>query len=116
MSEEELQATIVEAAQRLGFLVHHTRPARTARGEWRTPVQGDVGFPDLLLARHPGLVFAWELKSARGRLGIMQETWGRALGSDDARGAELRYDVIRPGNLDEALARLQDAARGILFR
>lgn len=76
MRESELQRLVVELALLCGWLVSHTRPARTLQG-WRTPVQGSAGFPDLVLVRggsRPRLVFA-ELKSARGQVGPEQEAW-----------------------------------------
>ena len=56
-----------------GWRVHAERPARTSKG-WRTPVQGDPGFFDLVLARRGRVIFA-ELKSARGKLSAEQEAW-----------------------------------------
>lgn len=45
-----------------GWRVAHFRTARTARGNYVTPVAGDgAGFPDLVLTRLQRLVFA-ELK------------------------------------------------------
>lgn len=59
-SERECQATIIEAAQRLGYLVHAERPARASKG-WTTPIEGDAGWPDLVIAGH-GHLFVRELK------------------------------------------------------
>jgi hypothetical protein len=50
VTEADLQATILDAARLLGWRACHFRPARTTRG-WRTPVEGDPGFPDLTLAK-----------------------------------------------------------------
>jgi hypothetical protein len=101
--EQELQATIVEACRVLGYRVAHFRPARTAHG-WRTPMSGDVGFPDLICAG-AGRVLALELKAARGRLGPEQAEWLQAM-----QGAVVHAQVVRPAELDELLALL--AARG----
>jgi len=50
-SETELVTTAIALARSLGWeRVAHFRPARTAKG-WRTPVEGDKGFPDLVLVR-----------------------------------------------------------------
>ena len=74
MTEAQLQASVIELAQLLGWRVAHFRPARTEAG-WRTAVAGDgKGFPDLLLTKRGYLLFA-ELKSARGRLSPEQEEW-----------------------------------------
>jgi hypothetical protein len=97
--EQELQATIVEACRVLGYRVAHFRPAQTAHG-WRTPMSGDVGFPDLICAR-PGRVLALELKAARGRLGPGQAEWLQALD-----GGLVEARVVRPAELDELLVLL----------
>jgi len=51
----------------------HSRPARSHRG-CRTPIIGDVGYPDLTLCRDGRLIFA-ELKAERGRLSDEQARW-----------------------------------------
>jgi hypothetical protein len=61
MTERDFQRAVVELARLMGWRVHHTRPALTQRGRWLTPIQGDAGFPDLVLCRPPRLVLA-ELK------------------------------------------------------
>lgn len=78
LTEAQLTDVICDAARLYGWRVSHFRPAQTARG-WRTPVQGDPGFPDLCLARDGVVVFA-ELKVGRGRLRPAQELWRDALG------------------------------------
>lgn len=80
MTEAEFQDRVIATARLYGWMVHHARPARMADGRWRTPVQGDRGFPDLVLAhtRH-GRVFA-ELKSDTGRLTPEQKAWLAVLG------------------------------------
>ena len=78
VSEASFQRTVIEMARYLGWRVHHGRPGRTTAG-WRTPVSGDVGFPDLVLLRGGRLIFA-ELKTERGRLSVGQKAWLLALG------------------------------------
>ena len=70
MSEDDLQASVVELARRLGGLVYHTHDSR------RSPAR----FPDLVIAfpRTGALIFA-ELKSTRGRLRPDQALWLDAL-------------------------------------
>ena len=109
LRESELQATIIDAAHRLGFHVHHSARVLTPTG-WRTPIIGDKGFPDLVLA-HGGDVLAWELKLERQRIEAEQKAWGVALGSLDGQ-ARLEYAVVRPRDLAAALARLDQIARG----
>lgn len=78
MSEAQFTSTVIELAKFRGWLVCHFRPARTVRG-WRTPVEGDKGFPDLCLARKHRTIFA-ELKVGRGKLSLEQQAWADALG------------------------------------
>lgn len=73
MSEDELQAAVIDLARLLGWRVAHFRPARTDHG-WRTPMQGDPGFPDLVLANGDRVIFA-ELKSETGRVSLDQTAW-----------------------------------------
>lgn len=100
MTEDDLLDFVMDAAAARGWLVHHCRPARSGQG-WRTPIQGDTGFPDLVLV-HPrrGVIFA-ELKSERGREREDQTIWGDAL-------IEVRaeYYVWRPRDRDAILERL----------
>src|SRR5262249_3240873 len=88
MDERDLQNTIIDMAQLYGWLRHHDLPARTNKG-FRTPIQGDPGFPDLVLlrgasvgggrpGRPPRLLFV-ELKAKRGRLTDGQRQWMEAL-------------------------------------
>ena len=70
MTERELQDAVCELARLLGYLAHHSLPARTNRG-WRTPLQGDPGAPDLLLVGRGRVIHA-ELKAERGKLSNAQ--------------------------------------------
>lgn len=99
--EAEFQSAVIEAARFNGWRVHHTRTVQIRPGVWATPLQGDAGFPDLVLA-HPdrGVIFA-ELKSARGRLSPEQDRWIRTL---VACGAEAH--VWRPTDMVAILNRL----------
>jgi hypothetical protein len=91
MSEEDLTATVIELAHFHHWLVFHPRPARGRGGEWRTATQGDVGMPDLVLARG-GVILLIELKTQRGRLSHEQTAWALAAGE--------HYRLIRPADLD----------------
>lgn len=73
MTEQQLTDAIVELCRYLGVLVHHDRPARTERG-WRTAVQGDAGFPDLVIVSYGGALFR-EVKSDTGSLTGPQKEW-----------------------------------------
>jgi len=98
--EAEMVDSLIEIAQALGWRVCHFRPARTEKG-YRTALQGDAGFPDLVLARN-GVVHIWECKMEhqgfRGRLSPAQRAWMDALG-DKAR-------VLYPADYDWAVEQL----------
>ena len=91
MTEDDLLSAVIDLARWRRWLVMHSRPARTAQG-WRTAVQGDVGFVDLVIARN-GVVWFFELKSEKGRLGKGQAEWATALG--------MQYRLFRPSDWKE---------------
>ena len=105
-SEAEFQATVIDLAQLAGWLVHHTRPAQNSRGEWRTPIAGDKGFPDLVLAHATKGVLLVELKSAKGRLTAEQAEWGDRL---EPTGL---YRVWRPDDWPAILSTLKHGPTG----
>lgn len=72
-TEAEFAEVVIGLARLRGWRCAHFRPARTEHG-WRTAMTGDVGFPDLVLARR-GIVLFVELKSARGGLTVEQRAW-----------------------------------------
>jgi hypothetical protein len=76
-SEAEFTKAVVDLFRSYGWLVHHTRPARSAKG-WRTPVMGDVGFPDVVLTSSRRLCFA-ELKVKKGKRSPEQLKWAAKL-------------------------------------
>lgn len=107
-SEADFMAMVIKLAKDHGWLVYHTRPAMMRSGKWASPTQGNVGWPDLFLARradwkparaeiqgkdgHPKpRALAAELKSEKGKLTEEQRAWLEAL---NAAGIEVR--VWRP--------------------
>ena len=78
ISEAALLNAVIELAHLRGWMVAHFRPAMTSKG-WRTPLQGDAGVPDLILARG-GTVILVELKSRRGVVTPAQRGWLDAAG------------------------------------
>lgn len=96
LSEAAWTSWVIDAAKLHGWRVHHARPGRTAQG-WRTPVQGHVGAPDLLLARGGDVVCA-ELKTRTGRVRPEQRDWLHNLGAHGA--------LWRPADAGQVLARL----------
>lgn len=113
MTEAELQNWIIELARLFGWLVHAERPARTQRG-WRTPIQGDPGFPDLVMAHQVhGVIFA-EVKTKSGRLSLEQMAWADilcdALYVEEFQPQRTRYYLWRPSHQDEIEAVLRGEA------
>jgi hypothetical protein len=76
ITEEDFKANIIELATTLGWKVHHDRPALDPRQgfEWRTALEGDAGFPDLVLAKAGRIIFA-ELKTELGKTSSLQAEW-----------------------------------------
>ena len=73
VSEKEWTQQVVDLAHIYHWRVAHFRAAMTKYG-WKTPIQGDKGFPDLVLVRGDRLIFA-ELKAEGGNLSKEQKDW-----------------------------------------
>lgn len=80
LSEAVFQTYVVDLAKAYGWRVHHQRPSPDSNGRWRNHIAGDVGFPDLVLAKPGHCVIHAELKSTKGRLRPGQQEWLEALG------------------------------------
>jgi hypothetical protein len=105
ITESELQYAILDLAKRLNLLAHHCRPAPIRTGKWITPIQGNAGFVDLVIAGPGGVIFA-ELKGDTTQPTDTQMRW---LGTLEAAGAEAY--LWRPkdwvaGDIAAALARI----------
>ncbi len=74
MRESHFQNYVVREAMSNGWLVCHFRTARSQSGRYWTPVQGHVGFPDLVLVRDSCFCVV-ELKRDSGRLSVQQRRW-----------------------------------------
>jgi hypothetical protein len=92
ITEADFQRLVIDYARLRGWRVHHSRPAQYQSGRWATHIQGDPGFPDLVLARRGVVIFA-EMKAERGRLSDHQETWRAALAAH----------VWRPSDWDQVM-------------
>lgn len=90
LSEAAYQQRIIDYSKLTGWMCMHTRPAKTDKG-WRTPITGNVGFVDLVLARR-SMVWFFEVKSETGRADADQLKWMAALGP--------RARVVRPSDWD----------------
>lgn len=74
--EDGFTRQVIRFAKLHSWYCTYFRTARTVGG-WRTPVSGDVGFPDLVLVRER-VVWA-ELKTSTGRLSPEQQAWIESL-------------------------------------
>ena len=90
LTESEFQTKIIDLAHARGWLAHHTRPARKRDGSWSTPIEGDPGFPDLVLSRSGRVIFA-EVKTENGKLIDAQVEWLSALCGEPWRGNILTH-------------------------
>jgi len=73
-TELDCETTIIQGARILGYLVHGERPARTLGQGWVTPIKGDAGWPDLVIAGH-GHCLVVELKRRPRKVDAAQQTW-----------------------------------------
>lgn len=97
--EDDLLTAIVEWAGLRGWMIHHDRRSDLARQ------QGDAGFPDLVLARYPRVLFV-ELKSEREQLTREQMAWVLAIAGqkpDERLPGHPEYFLWRPSDLDRAI-------------
>lgn len=77
-TELACQATIVAAARMAGWLVHAERASLTQTGRWATAIQGDRGWPDIVLTR-AGVLLVVELKRKPNTVEPEQVKWHNAL-------------------------------------
>lgn len=99
MTESELQTNVIDLAHTYGWLIHHCRPAANRDGRWSTPIQGDPGFPDLVLVHERrGLLIFAELKRQRGRSTTTQDAWQLALLTVEPENDVVRVYTWRPAN------------------
>jgi hypothetical protein len=75
MTESAFKNSVIEIATRYGWFVHHDLPAMNRRGQWATHVQGNTGFPDLVLLNPRGVLVFAELKTDIGIVRKTQEAW-----------------------------------------
>jgi hypothetical protein len=80
LTEGQFTTQVIELAKLYGWTVCHFRPAKTAKG-YRTALQGDAGFPDIVAARNGRKIVA-ELKVGTRRATPEQLQWLAAWGAD----------------------------------
>jgi hypothetical protein len=95
VTEKELKDHVVALAKHFGYLVHHDLPAMNVRGRWATHVQGDTGFPDLILVHPKGGIVVIELKRETGKVTPGQKRWLAAFSM-----AGILTQVVRPSDLN----------------
>jgi hypothetical protein len=93
LSEAAFQQRVMQYAKLCGWQVVHYKPATVQSGRFVTPVSGDKGAPDLLLARR-GVVILAELKRQSGRTSPEQKTWLEHIGTELGR-------LWRPADWDD---------------
>ena len=92
LTGEQLKDSILDLALRLGYRRAAFRPGRLQDGSWRTPVQGDKGFPDVVLAKAGQPLLLIECKGDKEPMSPAQEAWRIVLG--DVPG--ITYILARP--------------------
>jgi hypothetical protein len=104
MTEATFKNSVIEIATRYGWFVHHDLPAMNRRGVWATHVQGNTGFPDLVLVNKRGVLVFAELKTDTGRLSKEQNAWVERL---DITGAFMQ--IWRPNQMPKIIKFLATA-------
>lgn len=101
--EEPFENALLKLAVTLGWLVHASRKAHRKssdgnEADYRTPIKGHRGFPDVVLSHADhGLIVA-ELKTAKGRLGPGQPEWIASLVPLDYPGSRVLIELWRPAD------------------
>ena len=85
MPERDFTQRVIRYARLRGWLVHHCRPSRMASGRWATAIQGDAGFPDLVLSREGVVIFGELKRESRGVLSAEQRSWLEALAGEQVQ-------------------------------
>lgn len=80
LTERQFTDQVIALFQLNGWRVCHFRPAKTAKG-WRTALQGDAGFGDIVAAKKGRKIMA-ELKVGRNIASLEQMQWLWAWGKD----------------------------------
>ncbi|MBA2691487.1 MAG: VRR-NUC domain-containing protein [Rubrobacter sp.] len=97
ISERDFERQVLDLAKLTGWKAYHTFDSRRSA----------KGFPDLVLARPPVVVFA-ELKNEVGKLRTEQREWLAALGCCE----RIESRLWRPGDFEDIQAMLCERERG----
>ena len=97
MSEADWVRRIIDTGHLYQWKCTHFLPSKTNKG-WRTALQGDTGFVDLVMAK-AGRVLHVEAKTDVGRIRPDQIEWAKEIGPT--------YRLWRPRDWDQVLAELR---------
>lgn len=117
LTEDQVQAPVVDALRAYHWTFVHFRPALTQSGRWMTPYTGDDGFPDIIAVKN-GRQLVLECKGTTGA-----KKPGPNVRSIGAIKKRLRYEAqevwlyefrktgayaifVTPANLDEVLGEI----------
>ena len=100
LSEKEFQTQVIDLARICGWIVAHFHDSRkqVTRANGQKFFIGDKdakGFPDLVIARPPTVMF-WEMKKELGKTTPEQDEWLTVL-----RTCNLEARVVRPSDWDD---------------
>ena len=95
MTEQELQAAVIELCRVFGVAWYHTFDSR----------RSNKGWPDLVLCSRK--LAHRELKTERGKLTVEQERWGGRLLRAEADWAVWRPADLRSGRIRDELLRIR---------
>lgn len=104
VTEAQFTNLVLDVARLFGWRAHHQRPA-FERGKYRSAIQGDVGFVDLVLCNGQRVIFA-ELKVGKNRPTDAQTRW-----LTDLREAGQEVYVWRPDDWPEIESTLRRETR-----
>jgi len=107
--EAQLQRAVLDLCQYRHVLVHHCRPAMLQSGRIATPIQGNAGFVDLVIAGTAGVLWR-ELKSEDGRPSKAQAAWIALLNRSGADVAIWRPSDLTSGRIQREI---EAVARGV---
>ena len=109
MTENDLLRAVIELAQAAGYRVHHQRPGMTRKGKWVSAIQGNPGWPDLVICGKGRFIVA-ELKSERGIASPDQRHWIHRLLE-----AQIEVHLWRPSHwTDGTIAKALDCDGGMI--
>lgn len=102
-TEDQCEDAIIAAAKLAGWRVHAERNAGSGTN-YRTPIKGDRGYPDLTMVKGVALLFIELKRDVTGEMGPGQDEWLDAL--DLVPGVKAMV-VWVPSEQDRLIAALQ---------